>query len=801
MSQRLVCRVVADFRGEKYGREYLTLEKGEHVISYSTEPQDGWGYAARLRGEGERGWCPPSFLRPLEQHECRQSRATFDCSSYGPEYLDLKCGEYVKLEPEMPSTGDWSFVKRLSRPDEQGWCPNLFLDLIAPWECQICRQTPQSSVSLVRLYCCSSVVCIGCREQLVSCRFCKQQNPVHVMLPCARGASNPTASENKIVHWLDNSRSQPSRPPSQIKTQGDSRQGKLKHCEAKGGSDLNDASSNRSKMPRVYPLDYKLTSGLPASILDGPMDGTSTGSGIHRSSGITYSRRAEEDIEYVHKELRKWVALGEDAASAFQATLSQARVKPGESGSGMREDVKSSPQESMQQKWRQLCTEAMLEFRSTSEARTAATLVSNTQKGDEHHARQVVSNYQRAYRWLHSRENSKDALAVHFDKSLLCVLHKLIMEGLDARTSHVGSYRIGQASIGPVVLFPKPAEVNDLMEDFLLNFNQLCKRTDVSFVAVATYFLNEFLGIHPFHDGNGRMARLLCDFILSCFKMPFPVNLCMSEDQRRELTASIRSGQNTTADIARQSKDARLSSSSSSAPALPALVSESYCPKLRRLIWHQIHISFMEYSKILQRKEQQKTEQERDQIIRQQRESLRVNETCVVCLEGGVNLNLLCCGSCYHFDCLLRWLGTQNGANQAAEASCATCRNPITKDIRAILREIRQSHETDSDRAVGESSTESDDTDTTSTEDSMTMTLGAMEDTTTTTTSDGSGEDDNSSTAEAPQGRETVCRVCQDNLRAWGCVLECCKPCCLSQCAHLNRDQPGLGLRCTRHES
>lgn len=625
---------------------------------------------------------------------------------------------------------------------------------------------------------------------MVDCKFCKVQKPSHVVLQSTTGVSYPTSSDNKIVHCLDNVRFQPSRPSCQSKGQADGRQGKLKHSEPRGGLDL--------KIPRVYPLDFKLTSELPASILDGPIDGLSAGSGMHRSIGITYARRAKEDIEYVHKEMRKWAALGEDAAYAFHSALSDDAAQPARSSSiGGGEDTTSSPQESMQQKWRVLCTEAMLEFRSTSEARTAATLVSNTQKGDEHHARQVISNYQRAYRWLHSRETS------HVDKLLLCELHKLIMEGLDARSSHVGTYRSGQASIGPVVLFPKPAEVNDLMEDFLLHFNQLCKRADVSFVAIATYFLHEFLSIHPFFDGNGRMARLLCDFILSIYKMPFPVNLCMSEDQRRELTASIRSGQNTNAEIARQSKDARLSSSSSSARALPALVSESYCPKLRRLIWHQIHISFMEYSNILQKKEQQKTELERDQIIRHQRESLRANETCVICLESSVNLNLLCCGSCYHFDCLLRWLGTQNGANQTAEASCATCRKTITKDIHAILRDIRQSHETDSDGASGDSSTNSEDTGTTTTtedsaEDSVIMTLGVMEDTTTTTTSDGSGDED----SNTPEMNVGACRICKENLRAWGCVLECCKPCCLSQLAQLNRDQPGLGQqwRCARHE-
>lgn len=529
-------------------------------------------------------------------------------------------------------------------------------------------------------------------------------------------------------------------------------------------------------IPRVYPLDYRLTSALPAGILDGPMVGEAS------AFGFPYPRLPDEDVAFVTEELRKWAALVSSAPNPLHWA--------------------SSGSESNLQQWQRLSLETMEEFQKNSEARIATTLVSNTRKGDDHHAQLVVANYQRAYRWLRSGSSGTHSATVAaassssspssssssfiFDKSKLCELHQLLMEGLPLREGSVGVYRSSQAAIGKCLLFPNAEEVHDLMEEFLRGFNRLLQRTDVTCVAVASYFFHEFLCIHPFHDGNGRMARLLCDFILWNFgKMPFPVNLCMSDWQRRELTAALRTTNNTDPAWAARNPDAR-----------PPMVAQSYCPRLRRLIWHLIRSSFTEYSKMLQKKEQRKAEQDKEFIIRQQRENLREHESCTICLESGVNLNLLCCGACYHFDCLLRWLGTQPGGRSNAESSCAACRQTITNQIGSVLDDLERR------RAEEQGETLSSDLG----EDTADTTSSLLDETTTTTSTPPSSTDGftwihYTGYPAVPSELDLMqkCRECLRNQRARGCVLECCQRCCIEVLRRLTMHDPSLGLRCERH--
>lgn len=535
-------------------------------------------------------------------------------------------------------------------------------------------------------------------------------------------------------------------------------------------------------IPRVYPLDYRVTSALPASILDGPMVGESS------ALGFPYPRLPDEDVAYVTEELRKWAALASSAPTTSPSP--------------------TAGSESTLQQWQRLSLETMEEFQNNSEARIATTLVSNTRKGDDHHAQLVVANYQRAYRWLRSDSGSNQPAGTAaasssngpaqpfssspffgFEKARLCELHRFLMEGLPLREGAVGVYRSSQAAIGKCLLFPSADEVHELMEEFLQSFNRLLQRTDITCVAVAAYFFHEFLCIHPFHDGNGRMARLLCDFIFWKYgKMPFPVNLCMSDWQRRELTAALRTTNNTDPAWAARNADAR------SGP--PPMVAQSYCPRLRRLIWHLLRSSFTEYGKMLQKKEQRKAEQDKEIIIRQSRENLRDHESCTICLEGGVNLNLLCCGACYHFDCLLRWLGTQPGGRSSAESSCAACRQIITNQIGSVLDDLERR------RAEEQGDTMSSDLggDTTDTTPSL------LDETTTTSSTPPSSTDGLfwiPYTVYPPLPSEAdllqKCRECFRNQRARGCVLECCQRCCIGAVRRHNIHDPSLGLRCERH--
>ena len=57
----------------------------------------------------------------------------------------------------------------------------------------------------------------------------------------------------------------------------------------------------------------------------------------------------------------------------------------------------------------------------------------------------------------------------------------------------------------PVRAFETPQAIENLSESFL----QAIKEPQISALIIIPMFILDFLSIHPFNDGNGRMSRLL----------------------------------------------------------------------------------------------------------------------------------------------------------------------------------------------------------------------------------------------------------------------------------------------------
>jgi len=83
--------------------------------------------------------------------------------------------------------------------------------------------------------------------------------------------------------------------------------------------------------------------------------------------------------------------------------------------------------------------------------------------------------------------------------------------------SQIGKYRTVQVFIGGSIP-PKPQDVPDKMGGLLRWYSS--NKKSLHPLVLASHFHAEFEKIHPFVDGNGRVGRLLINFIMRKNKLP-----------------------------------------------------------------------------------------------------------------------------------------------------------------------------------------------------------------------------------------------------------------------------------------
>jgi Fic family protein len=101
------------------------------------------------------------------------------------------------------------------------------------------------------------------------------------------------------------------------------------------------------------------------------------------------------------------------------------------------------------------------------------------------------------------------------NKNFICELHELVMRDTIsiALNPQVGRYRTLQVFIRGVEWRPpEPGRVPIDMRTLLSSYTR--NKKDLHPVVVAAYFHANFEKVHPFIDGNGRVGRLLLNFIL-----------------------------------------------------------------------------------------------------------------------------------------------------------------------------------------------------------------------------------------------------------------------------------------------
>ena len=90
-------------------------------------------------------------------------------------------------------------------------------------------------------------------------------------------------------------------------------------------------------------------------------------------------------------------------------------------------------------------------------------------------------------------------------------LHKIFYEKIDS--DNAGNYRQKPVIVtGADINFPLPKELNDKMQEFISKLPQL--KQDLHAIEYAAMVHALFVNIHPFIDGNGRVARLIMNLAL-----------------------------------------------------------------------------------------------------------------------------------------------------------------------------------------------------------------------------------------------------------------------------------------------
>ncbi len=158
-----------------------------------------------------------------------------------------------------------------------------------------------------------------------------------------------------------------------------------------------------------------------------------------------------------------------------------------------------------------------------------------------------ITGHDEAIKWVEEIVKSDFPLTENFIRQLHFLLLKepyevsaITPEGLPTRRMiEVGKYKSGSNHVltktGETFYFATPEETPAKMNDLLAWYRQEVENTDVNPIILAAEFHYKFILIHPFDDGNGRVARVLMNFIL--MKFGFPPVIIKTEDKENYFSA------------------------------------------------------------------------------------------------------------------------------------------------------------------------------------------------------------------------------------------------------------------------
>ena len=104
---------------------------------------------------------------------------------------------------------------------------------------------------------------------------------------------------------------------------------------------------------------------------------------------------------------------------------------------------------------------------------------------------------------------------------------------------HTGQYKTRPNSVitptGERFEYASPEETPALMTDLLQWYNQAEAEGTMSPIELASLFHYRYIRIHPFEDGNGRISRLIVNYIL--YRHGYPMIVVRTKDKKNYLAA------------------------------------------------------------------------------------------------------------------------------------------------------------------------------------------------------------------------------------------------------------------------
>lgn len=99
-------------------------------------------------------------------------------------------------------------------------------------------------------------------------------------------------------------------------------------------------------------------------------------------------------------------------------------------------------------------------------------------------------------------------------KELIIEVHKILMSGISAHCGEYRKHNVRQFACG----VHDYKEIDSRLDTFIDLYNEIRITNSTSYLAAFVHA--ELIRIHPFNDGNGRVATLMMNFILLSSNLP-----------------------------------------------------------------------------------------------------------------------------------------------------------------------------------------------------------------------------------------------------------------------------------------